>query len=161
MKQSSSKPSAKKTILIIVWDGFVAGTLDAIAAIGLFLSAGGKHPVRVFQYIASGIFGKDAFLDGSAMIIWGIVFHFSIALLFAAFFFLIHPQIRQVIGNLMAIGLLYGLLIWLVMNRIVLPLSNVSAQPVDPAQSLIGMVILMVLVSLPIALIVHKHYSKT
>ncbi len=159
--QTDSSPSTKNAIRTVVWAGLVAGTLDAIAAVVMFLSAGGKDPVRIFKFIASGVFGKDAFAAGSAMTVWGLVFHFSIALLFAAFFFVIYPQIRRFIRNPVAIGLLYGLLIWLVMNRIVLPISNTPVQPFDPANAIMGMVVLMVLVGLPISLIVHKHFLES
>ena len=159
MNQIDSSPARQKSLLTFLKAGFVAGTLDAGAAVVLFFSAGGTDPARVFQFIASGIFGADAFSGGVAMAVWGVVFHFAIALIFAAFFSLIYPMVRQYISNPVAIGLLYGLLIWLVMNRIVLPLSNVPVQPFDPARAVVGMVFLMVLVGLPIALIVHKHYA--
>ncbi len=159
--QTDPLPSKKSAIRTVIWAGLVAGTLDVIAAIVIFLSTGGKDPVLIFKFIASGIFGQAAFAEGSAMTVWGICFHFSIALIFAAFFFLIYPQIRRFIRNPVAIGLLYGLLIWLVMTRIILPLSNTPVQPFDPVKAIIGMVVLMVLVGLPIALIVHKHYLES
>ena len=159
MNQPDSSPAVKKSLLTLLKAGFIAGALDAGAAVVLFFSAGGTDPARVFQFIASGVFGADAFLGGVEMAVWGVVFHFAIALIFAAFFFLIYPSVRQYVSNPVAIGLLYGLLIWLFMNRIVLPLSNAPVQPFDPARAVIGMVVLMVLVGLPIALIAHKHYA--
>ncbi len=160
MNQIDSSPIGKKPLLTILLAGFMAGTLDAIAAVIMFLSAGGKDPARVFQFIASGVFGKDAFTSGPAMVVWGVVFHMGIALIFTTFFFLIYPRIRVYISNPVAIGLLYGLLIWVVMNRIILPISNAPVQPFNPVSAIIGMVVLMVLVGLPISLIVHRHYMK-
>jgi uncharacterized membrane protein YagU involved in acid resistance len=161
MNQADSSPTGRKSLLTIAWAGLVAGTLDAIATVVMFLSAGGKSPIRVFQFIASGIFGKDAFVDGSLMAVWGVVIHFTIALMFAAFFFFIYPQIYRFISRPVAIGLLYGLLIWVVMNRIVLPFSNAPALPFDPTKAVIELLVLMILVGLPISLIVHKHYSAS
>jgi len=159
MDQSVISPSRSKSILTVIKAWLIAGTLDATAATIMFLSSGGKDPVRLFQYIASGVFGQDAFVGGTVMAIWGVVFHYLIALTFTLIFFLIYPQIRPYISRPAIVGLLYGVLVWVIMNRVILPLSNVTQRPFDPLKAIIGMLILMVMIGLPIALIVHKHYS--
>ena len=159
MSPSSSPSAVTKSVRTIIWAGLVAGTLDAFAAMTTTVLRGGKDPLAVWKYVASGVFGKAALVGGPSMIAWGLVFHFFTALTFAAFFFLIYPQIHRFIHSPAIIGLLYGILVWGVMNRIVLPLSNVSIQPFDPTRAAIGMVIIMVCVGLPISLIVNRHYS--
>src|SRR5256885_5287992 len=149
--------AAIKTILLAT---LVAGTLDALAAIINFSINGGKNPVRIFYFIASGVFGREAaYSGGTLMAICGLLFHFLIAFLFSLFLFLIYPKLKQVLKNKFLIGLLYGVFIWLVMNKIVLPLSKAPKLPPDLKRDLIGMLILMFLVGLPIALIVDRHYS--
>jgi ABC-type antimicrobial peptide transport system permease subunit len=57
-------------------------------------------------------------------------------------------------------GLLYGILVYLVMNLIVLPLSAIYFKPVySPAAVVTGLIIHMLCVGLPIALVVSR-YSK-
>ncbi|MEO6219460.1 MAG: hypothetical protein ABIO81_03460 [Ginsengibacter sp.] len=62
--------------------GLLAGTLDAIAAMINYTINGGKLPSRIFQYIASGAVGTQAFKGGKGMIILGTIFHYIIALLY-------------------------------------------------------------------------------
>lgn len=142
----------------IVKAGLVAGILDAIAAMGMTIIRGGKDPSVVWRYVASGVFGPEALTGGVPMVLWGLAFHFLIALLFAAFYFLIYPQLQRFITSPVAIGLLYGILIWLVMNRVVLPLSKVPSAPFDLSKAAIGMALIMIMVGLPISIIVNRHY---
>ncbi|GAB3694955.1 hypothetical protein GCM10027592_16480 [Spirosoma flavus] len=119
---------------------------------------GGKNPLVVWPYVASGAFGPEALTGGTPMIVWGLLFHFLIALTFAGFFVLIFPAIRQYINQPAIVGLLYGVFVWLIMNRVVIPLSKLPASPFDLSRALIGMAIIMVCVGLPIALIVNRYY---
>ena len=159
MSQSGSSTHSLRTILRA---GLIAGTLDALAATIMFMIRGGKDPAGVWRYVASGVFGKEALASVSGMAVWGLVFHFCIALIFAATFFVVYPTLRRLINNPAVTGLLYGILVWVVMNLIVLPLSQIPpAPPFDLSKALIGMAIIMVCVGLPISLIVHKHYSAS
>lgn len=161
MNQSGSSSAVTKSVRTILWAGLVAGILDALAAMTMTIIRGGKDPLAVWRYVASGVFGPESLAGGTPMVAWGLVFHFFIALTFAALYYLIYPQLHRFISSPVAIGLLYGILIWLVMNRIVLPLSNIPAptQPFDPARVAISMAIIMIMVGLPISLIVHRHYA--
>lgn len=156
--QTNPSFSSNKSVRTILRAGLVAGILDAIAAMTLLIIRGGKDPAAVWRYVASGIFGKEALAGGTAMVIWGLAFHFFIALSFAAFFFLIYPQLRRFINSPAVVGLLYGILVWVIMNRVVLPLSQIPAQPFDLTKAVISMLIIMVMVGLPISLIVSRHY---
>jgi len=59
-----------------------------------------------------------------------------------------------------ASGLIFGLGVWLVMNLMVLPNSNIPKAPFDTRLAAIGIIWHMILVGLPIALITAKHYAK-
>lgn len=159
MSQLRTSSAINKSVRTIIWAGLVAGTLDAIGATVVFMLRGGKDPAGIWKFVASGVFGKEAFASGSGMVIWGLFFHFCIATIWAIVFFQIYPTLRRLISNPVVLGLLYGILVWLVMNLIVLPLSNVTTQPLRLPGVLIGMSVLMVCIGLPISLITHKHYS--
>ena len=155
---SDHKPSNPiKTILLT---GLVAGTLDISAALIHAFITRGITPDRVFKFIASGVWGKDAFSEGTPMIFWGIFFHYVIAFTFTLFFFFIYPYVTKLIWNKIVLGLLYGIFVWIVMNMLVLPLSNIPKGSPGLGQKLIGMAILMMMIGLPISLIIDKYYSS-
>jgi len=150
--------AALKTILLAT---LIAGTLDALAAIITYSIRGGKNPVRIFYFIASGVFGNEAaYSGGSIMAILGVLLHFFITFLFSLFLFLVYPKIKLILKNKFLIGLLYGVFVWLVMNKLVLPLSKIPALAPKPSQLIIGILVLMFAIGLPIALIVDRFYSS-
>jgi len=57
-------------------------------------------------------------------------------------------------------GLLFGLGIWLVMNLLILPLSNIPKSPFNLNLAFVGIIWHMVLVGLPIAIITSKYFYK-
>ena len=141
--------------------GFVVGILDIIAA---FIVSGLRTqtiPVLpVLKYVASGIFGKTAFEGGTEMAIYGLIFHFIIATIFAAIYFFLFPSITFFRMHKIASGVLYGITVWLVMNLLVLPLSAVTRGPLKWDGVLIGVTVLVLCIGLPISFIVHRHYTS-
>ena len=138
-----------RTWMIILAAGFTAALLDAIAAI-IFL---GARPDTLFKFIAMGLFGRPAMQGGVEMIMWGVVFHILISLWWAFLFVMLWKRYAVLGKNVFATVLLYGLLIWIVMNVVVLPMSNVPRSPITVSSFWKGALILIVAVSLPIALI--------
>jgi hypothetical protein len=72
---STVKKISYLLVKTIAWAGLLVGTLDKLSAIVNFKIATGKDPVLIFQYIASGVFGKEAYI-GSLMPVLGLIFHF-------------------------------------------------------------------------------------
>jgi hypothetical protein len=138
----------------------LAGTLNFFSAIIQYYIETGKEPTPVLRYIASGIFGKEAFEGGMLMLIWGIVFHFMIAFLFSAFFFLIYPKVYSWLKNKFIVGVCYGLFTWTVMNMVVVPLSYINKYPSDVKQAMIAALILIFFIGFPVALIAHRFYFR-
>jgi hypothetical protein len=62
--------------------------------------------------------------------------------------------------NKYASGLLYGLLVWLIMNRIVLPLTKIHLAQFQWSNALIGMALLMLFIGLPVAYITDAYYKN-
>ena len=115
--------------------------------------------MRVFPYIASGIFGKDAFSGSVAMIIAGFLFHYIIAYCFTITFFLMYPRIKFLANNWVLSGILYGMFIWLLMNLVVVPLSRTHAATLTFNSFIINLLILIVAIGLPLSYIAHRYYS--
>lgn len=150
------KPPALNAVLI-AW--LLAGTLDGAAASVQSLIVGGT-PVRVFQYIASGVFGREAaFSGGAVMALAGGMFHYFIAFCWTILLFLLYPKIRLLSRNIHLTAVVYGILIWIVMNLVVLPLSSVTQGAFNLQRASIGAAILVVCVGWPVALITKGYYS--
>jgi hypothetical protein len=138
--------------------GLLAGTLDAAAASIRYVVSSGKSPLRVFIYIASGVFGEAAYDGRPWMPALGLLFHYAIATAWAAAFTLAYPLVRRVSPRPLANGVAYGIVVWLGMTFVVVPRSNAQAFPFVPLQAAIGVLIHIVCVGLPIALIVDRRH---
>ncbi|MBI5472532.1 MAG: dihydrofolate reductase, partial [Ignavibacteriae bacterium] len=153
----SRRTSAFRTVVLA---GLLAGTLDGIAASVKFIIATGRNPIRVFVFIASGVFGEDAFSAGNLVALWGVAFHYVIALGWALIFFLLYPRIKFLSRAKIISGVAYGFVVWVIMNSLVVPLSNTPPLPFDLGNAILAVIILMVCVGLPISLVVGRHFSR-
>ena len=147
-----------RTILLA---GLVAGILDGLAASLQFYIMTGKSPVRVFQYIASAVLGATAFAGGIKTAALGLVLHLVIAIVFAAIFYYIFPLLKKLMRNLVIAGVIYGLLVWFIMNFAIVPMTKAATGPLVIKNALIGMIILIAMVGIPISLIVGRHYKMS
>jgi hypothetical protein len=155
MQKASNPFQIIKTIFLA---GLLAGTLDILAAIVIL---GKMNAEKVLQYIASGVYGKVAFEGGHVMAWAGLVFHYLIALSFAADFFILYSIVPIIRKYTIGSGLLFGIFVWVVMNLVILPLTNVSRGNFTFSGVLLNMVILMLAVGLPISLVTNKMVSKS
>lgn len=139
--------------------GLLAGTLDGLAAVILYYAKTGNDPLHVFRFIASGVFGREAFSGGIPLALWGIGFHYFIAFGWTFLFFLLARNWRLLTAHWIASGIIYGLLVWLMMNLVVVPLSlvPVKAGPKEWSTILTGIFILMVCIGLPISYSAQKY----
>jgi len=144
--------SGRNTILSAT---LVAGTLDILAAFLVYAVILEKtSPARILMSIASGVFGKAAYSGGTPMVITGLLLHFLIAFIFSTFYYLIYPGLPFLRRRKLLGGILYGILIWLVMNLGVLPIVFKGMPLPDAGAALLGMAIVVAAVGIPIAYIV-------
>ena len=155
---SKSFPNAAKVIVV---GGLISGTLDLTAAFVSAYLRSGTTPKMVCQFIASGAIGPPAFTGGYKTAVLGVAFHFLIATTAAAVFYLASRKLRFLLKWPVPTGLLYGVLVYLFMNFVVLPRSAITPARVPPTLSAraIQALIIMFCVGLPIALIV-RWFSK-
>jgi uncharacterized membrane protein YagU involved in acid resistance len=151
---------AKNKLPVIAILGLLTGTLDAIAAIIINYPV---SPGQIFRYIASGLFGKEAFTDDN-MVLWGVSFHYLIAFLFSAALVELYPKFKYLTKNKYIIGVLYGLMIWVIMNFAVLPVTNIPKQPISPhinwAANIKAITALVICLGIPIAIASEGFYAK-
>lgn len=144
----------------IVIAGLVAGFLDGAAASVQYYITTGNNPTRVFQFIASAVFGKSAFSGGLEMAAWGVLFHFLIALGFTVLFYILYPVMTRLARSRYLIGIIFGILVWVIMNLVVVPLSNAPQFPFQLKGIFIGLGLIILMIGLPISLIFHHLVTK-
>ncbi len=153
-----TKPASKaKTILIAA---LLAGTLDILAAILVYdIIMQRVTAIQILHGIAAGIFGKTVLGNETNMAIIGLLLHYFIAFCFAAAYFFVFPYISFLKKNAVISGLLYGIIVWAIMNRIVVPLSQAYHGPFAWPAFLRGVTILMLCIGLPISIITARYYK--
>lgn len=140
---------------------FVAGSLDILLA---FLNAwlsNAVTPTRVLQYIASGYFGSEAFAGGPRMAGWGLLFHYLVAFSFTTTFFFLFAKNNFLARHKVLTAIGYGLLIWIVMNLLVLPMSRVPVSKMEPVAIIKGMAILILAMGLPLVFFSSMYRKKS
>lgn len=151
-------PSAIPSILLA---GFIAGTLDAAGAVIVYcLLMKVVTVTQLFHGIAAGLFGDTIIGSENVMAIIGLLLHYFIAFCFATGYFVVYPHLRFLQKNAFISGLLYGLVVWIIMNLIVVPLSQAHHSPPTWPGFLRGAGILMVCIGLPVSFITTLFYKK-
>jgi hypothetical protein len=149
----------KNLYLALILTVFITGTLDATAT--LLLNS--KVPVsQVFSFIASGVFGKAAFVMSGKMVAYGIIFHYMISYVFTTTWFISFPLFTKLFKNKFVIGTLYGLFTWLIMSFVIIPLSHTpkGKHGMTLYGAGIGMATLVLCIGLPTALIASEYYKN-
>lgn len=148
------RSSALTTILI---GGLVAGAFDITAAcINGGLS--GRSPIWIFQSVAGGLFGRGTFQGGLKTAVIGLILHFFIATMATTVYFVASSFLPFLRKQAIICGPLYGIVVYLFMYSVVLPLSALKFKFFNQAGTAIatGILIHIFCVGLPIALIVRK-----
>ena len=149
-----------KTFPAIFWGGLIAGTLDITAACVYSWIRAGVTPMRVFQSVAAGLLGADSYTGGVKTAALGLALHYLIATTATAVFYFASRKLRFMIERPFIWGPVYGVLVYVFMNFVVLPLSKLPMRGAPPLSSrLINLVIIMFCIGLPISLIVRR-FSK-
>ena len=138
--------------------GLLVGTLDITAACTQYYLKKGKGPEGVLTYVASGLFGKQAFEGGAKWNVAGLLIHYCIAMSFALFFVLLIKNIEALRSNRFVTGLLYGIFVWAVMNLLIVPFTKVPPSPRTLSGSLQAAGILICCIGMPLSfLLVDKR----
>lgn len=146
---------SRSAVFIIFWSGLFVGTLDIFAAI--YFS--GATAEAVLKFIASGLFGKERVSEVGPPMIWlGLLIHYLIAYIWTVVFFCIFPKLFPLIRTKVVMSILIGVIIWLVMNRIVLPMSSIQQGPFSWIGFTKGCTILIAMIGVPLTWIFHRYY---
>lgn len=151
--------ASSRALKTIVAGGLTVGVLDCLAAT---INSGlrGVTFERVWQYVASGLLGRDSYSYGWKSVFLGLLIHFFIAFSVTIVFYLASRRFPFLIRNALVCGALYGIAVYFVMGYIVSPLSRTARISFTFSGLLTGIFIHLVCVGLPVALIT-RHFAKS
>ena len=137
--------------LAVLYGGFVAGSLDVLAAALI----NWVDPLIILRAIASGLLGRAAFAGGLPVSLLGLVLQWTMSLLIAAIFVLAAQRLAWMCRCWILAGLAYGVVVFVVMEFVVVPLSA-AKNPHFTALSLLENVLAMLLYGLIIAFFARR-----
>jgi hypothetical protein len=140
-----------RTILL---GGLTVGVLDILDAI-IFFGFRGVGAQRILQAIAAGLLGRDAAIaGGTTTALLGLFLHFVIASGVVATYYLVSRGLHFLVRYPVICGLLYGMVVFFVMQLVVLPLSATAGGANLPSGAVLlnGLLIHALGVGLPAAL---------
>ena len=143
----------------IFYGGLVVGILDGLFALIFYGLIRGAEPMRIFQSVAAGLLGRAASFEGGIKtFLLGILLHFVVASCIAAVYYAASRILPILIRHPVVSGLMYGMIAYLGMNYIVVPLSAIRRSPGPIRLSIFLTEIIghALLVGLPIALLASR-----
>ncbi|MBV6416912.1 MAG: hypothetical protein CMLOHMNK_01530 [Steroidobacteraceae bacterium] len=144
-----------KVLRPIVLATLVCGTLD-IAFATLLTVLRGRPVAGMLRFVASGPVppAVDWGVAGAAL---GLAVHYLLMAIMAAVLMLFVARRAGANRSVLVLGVGYGLVTWVVMNFIVVPLRFDTPFPPDPVFSATQLFAHVVLVGLPMALIARRQ----
>ncbi len=141
----------------IAWATFVAGTIDILFA-AILSSVFGRGPAAMLRGVASGPL-PDAVEWGAAGAALGLITHFTLMFIMVTAFVVAVQQRPTLLDKPLQAGAVYGLITYVAMNLIIVPLrfGNWPPTPRSVATQLFAHI---VLVGIPIALIVARKLRR-
>jgi len=140
--------------------GGVGGLLDAVYATlvwGVWL---GSNPAGVWQGVAAGLLGKAATEGGNATALLGLALHFFIAFCMALAYVLASRRLSVLTARPWLMGGLYGVVLFVVMNFVVVPLSAIGWHAPKPMGLLRALIPHVIFVGPAIALATARRRSS-
>ena len=127
--------------------GLIAGTLDIVSACLI----NSLPPRVILESIASGLLGAASFHDGLRAELAGLALQWAMSLLIAGIYAVAASRWAALRRRAIVGGIAYGVLIFLVMNGVVVPLSaapfHPSLQPLKVVENLLAMVLFGLIVA--------------
>jgi uncharacterized membrane protein YagU involved in acid resistance len=142
----------------VVRIGLIAGTLDITENL-VFNAFRHITPVQIFQYIASGLTGAWAFHAGMESVALGVAIHYSIALFWTAVYYAASRSMVILIRRPVVCGLVYGAVVYLIMNFVVVPLTRVphARAAMTLASRVSGVLALLFCIGVTVAVLVRRE----
>jgi hypothetical protein len=141
----------------ILLGGLIAGAID-IGAASLIT---GRNPAFIAQVIAGGLLGKASFGGGIATVILGAALQELMGVLIAAIYVVALKSLPGLRRRWISSGLIYGVVVFFVMNYVVVPLSALKATPHFTAAKFAANMAAMLLFGLIVAFFARRLVSES
>lgn len=151
-RESRMNATHSSMLTAVAWGGLVAGTVD----IGAASLINGINPMIILRAIASGLLGPGAFQGGAAVSVLGLVLQWGMSLLIAAIFVIAARRMAWMREHWIVSGLAYGVVVFVVMEYVVVPLSAARKPHFTPV-SLLENVLAMLLFGLIVAYFAQRR----
>ena len=112
----------------IVGGTLLSGTLDLLSAFA-FSAMNGATPDRVMAGVAAGPFGDAVREQGAAAVLLGTAVHYTIMTIMVSVFVLAARRLPALRRQWIAAGIVYGVLLYLLMYWLVLPMRWPAIHP--------------------------------
>jgi hypothetical protein len=120
----------------------------------------GAGPLRVFQFIASGLLGVRSFQEGWRSGALGVALHFFIAISAAAAYYVLSRKISFLSNRPFLAGPTFGIAFFVFMHYVVVKLSAAPSRPFGMIDLVNQLFAHMFFVGLPIALVTARDLRK-
>ena len=145
---------------LVLAGGLVAGTFDIVYAC-VFWALRRDVPVeRILQSVAAGLLGKASFEGGVATATLGVALHYLIAMSMSFTYYLVAQRWSLLRERPVLAGAAYGLLLYVIMNHVVVPLSRAGPASTDPLWIGLSIAVHALLIGVPIALFARRALSR-
>ena len=134
----------------------ISGTLDILFAMILTVSFG-RQILGMLRYVASGPFPSATDMGASGAVL-GLLVHFALMAIMAAVFMIAVSQRPSLVANPWLAALVYGLITYVVMNWLVVPVRFDVPLPPKPLSIATQLFAHIVLVGVPFALVAARHF---
>jgi uncharacterized membrane protein YagU involved in acid resistance len=117
-------------------------------------------PFVIYQSIAGGIYGRATYQHGWATAVLGCFFHFLIATTATAVYVFASRWIPVLVRRAIACGMAYGVVVYVFMNYVVIPMSAIAHRPKPMWELMGGLIGHIFLVGLPIGVIARHFFQQ-
>ena len=145
----------KSDLTAIFVGGLLAGTIDIGAAALINLA----NPIRILDFIAGGLLGKAALAGGALVALLGLVLQWIMSLIIAAIYVISSRRLPMLRRRWIVCGLAYGVVIFVVVNYVVVPLSAWARWPHFSADKFAENILAMLLFGLIIGFYARQSSS--
>jgi hypothetical protein len=152
--------SQPRAVDVVVGGGFAAGVLDIVNAIVFWRLYSGTSATRILLSVAAGVQGKAAFAGGTSSAAFGLVLHFLIMFGMATVYWLACRRWPWMTARPIAAGVAYGLVTWVAMNYVIVPLSRASSPPFIASWFIDGLLAHVLLVGLLFAFVARWSAAR-
>lgn len=115
--------------LQVFFGGLLVAAGDAAFATTVWFSWDASGFTKVFQSIAVGVLGKASYDGGVQTAVLGAALHLFMATTFVAIYTLVARRVPGLLRGIAVKGPLYGVVLYIGMNFVVMPLSRVGRSP--------------------------------